>query len=75
MAVLNSNTIAGTVHFTQHGCGEPVLIEVNVSGLNASSSHGFHIHETGDLTNGCLSLAAHYNPKDVKLTQNTKRYA
>ncbi|KAG4070705.1 hypothetical protein HA402_013625 [Bradysia odoriphaga] len=62
VAVLSGdNVIAGTVHFTQNGCGEPVLVEVNIRGLN-TSGHGFHIHETGDLSNGCTSLAAHYNP-------------
>tara|TARA_B100000963_G_C22617303_1_gene668012 strand:+ start:418 stop:900 length:483 start_codon:yes stop_codon:yes gene_type:complete len=24
--------------------------------------HGFHIHRTGDLSNGCKSLCEHYNP-------------
>lgn len=68
MVVLTGDdTIAGTVHFTQNGCGEPVLVQVNVTGLNYTG-HGFHIHETGDLSQGCASLAAHYNPHEVKLT-------
>lgn len=71
MAVLSGDdTLNGTVHFTQMGCGEPVLVQVNMRGLN-TSGHGFHIHETGDMSNGCLSLAAHYNPYNVKLTHNS----
>lgn len=69
MAVLSfDNTVTGTVHFTQPACGQPVLIEVNIAGLN-QVGHGFHIHETGDLSNGCLSLLAHYDPLTVKLTE------
>lgn len=64
MAVLSGDVISGTVHFTQNGCNEPVSIQVSVAGLNASG-HGFHIHETGDLSDGCTSLAAHYNPLEV----------
>lgn len=69
MVVLSGDIITGTVHFTQNGCGQPVLVEVNVGGLNAIG-HGFHIHETGDLSDGCATLAAHYNPHEVKVTFN-----
>ena len=27
--------------------------------------HGFHIHELGDLQNGCISTGGHYNPAKV----------
>ena len=29
-------------------------------------NHGFHIHETGDLTEGCNSCCAHFNPFNKK---------
>ena len=28
-------------------------------------THGFHIHASGDLSNGCQSTGPHYNPKGV----------
>lgn len=66
VAVLTGDTIKGTVHFTQNGCGQPVLVEVNITGLTAGD-HGFHVHERGDLTDGCASLGAHFNPDKVTL--------
>ncbi|KAJ6642415.1 Extracellular superoxide dismutase [Cu-Zn] [Pseudolycoriella hygida] len=61
VAVLTGDTIKGIVHFTQSGCGKPVLVEVNITGLTVGD-HGFHVHEKGDLTDGCASLGAHFNP-------------
>lgn len=64
VAYLTGDTIKGTVYFTQNGCGQPVLVDVNITGLT-EGDHGFHIHEKGDLTDGCLSLGAHFNPDKV----------
>ncbi|KAG4074216.1 hypothetical protein HA402_015519 [Bradysia odoriphaga] len=62
VAVLTGNVIRGTIYFTQTRVGEPVLVQVDVTGLTANQGHGFHIHETGDLTRGCASLLGHYDP-------------
>ena len=51
----------GTVRFTQKNV-VGVEISGTIEGLTPNSLHAFHIHELGDLTNGCTSLASHYNP-------------
>jgi len=42
------------------------FIKVDISGiirgLNPNQEHAIHIHETGDLSEGCDSCCAHYNP-------------
>eukprot|EP00293_Proteomonas_sulcata_P006559 CAMPEP_0184323448 /NCGR_PEP_ID=MMETSP1049-20130417/130421_1 /TAXON_ID=77928 /ORGANISM="Proteomonas sulcata, Strain CCMP704" /LENGTH=65 /DNA_ID=CAMNT_0026644957 /DNA_START=540 /DNA_END=733 /DNA_ORIENTATION=+ len=37
-----------------------------IEGLEPSSVHGLHIHELGDLSEGCSSLGGHYNPFQVE---------
>ncbi|AYV76261.1 MAG: CuZnSOD [Terrestrivirus sp.] len=53
--------VIGTVRLQQELTGGPTTIKVNLSNL-PYGPHGFHIHEFGDLTDGCTSAGAHYNP-------------
>ncbi len=39
---------------------------VNVTGLTPGQNHGFHAHTWGDMSNGCASAAAIYNPFRVQ---------
>lgn len=52
--------ISGTVKFTEQE--NKVKIEINLSGLTPNHEHGFHVHESGDLTQKCKSMCAHFNP-------------
>ena len=59
-----SKIIEGIVLFQQKE--DHVNIKVEVKGLKKNHSHGFHIHESGDLREGCKSCCAHYNPKNTE---------
>ncbi|KAJ3358690.1 Superoxide dismutase [Cu-Zn] 2 [Allomyces javanicus] len=62
VAVLRGDAgVAGTITFTQASPDAPVTVEATISGLKAGN-HGFHIHEFGDNTNGCVSAGGHFNP-------------
>lgn len=63
VAVINTGKIQGVVVFTQKE--EHVSIRIDVKGLKKNAKHGFHIHETGDLREGCKSCCAHYNPDNT----------
>jgi Cu-Zn family superoxide dismutase len=57
-----TNEIKGLVKFTEDLEKKLIKIEVNISGLEPNASHGFHVHEAGDLTDKCTSMCAHFNP-------------
>lgn len=61
IAVFQGPLIYGTVEFKTNQF-QKVDIYINVSGLKSNQLHGFHIHEYGDLSDGCNSACAHYNP-------------
>ena len=44
--------------------GGPTIIKGIIKGLKPGK-HGFHIHEYGDLSDGCDSAGGHYNPDGV----------
>jgi superoxide dismutase, Cu-Zn family len=64
-AIAYFNTdIKGTVFFEEiyYDNNYNVKVKVNLTGFEPNSTHGFHVHESGDLTSGCDSLCAHFNP-------------
>ena len=63
VCVINEKKIKGTVVIQEDLINKNVIISVNLSGM-PPGLHGFHIHEYGDLREGCSSLCQHYNPKN-----------
>jgi Cu-Zn family superoxide dismutase len=51
--------ISGIIKFEDNGV--ITKISVNFTGL-APGKHGIHIHEFGNLSNGCVTAGGHYNP-------------
>lgn len=58
----NKAKISGTVKFHQCDPKFSTIIRFDLSGFKPNSVHAIHIHSSGDLTKGCESLCAHYNP-------------
>jgi Cu-Zn family superoxide dismutase len=54
--------IKGSIHFYENKEKSMVLVDINISGLPKNSELGFHIHAAGDLSEGCKSACAHFNP-------------
>ena len=60
----HSDAVKGTILLIQ-APGTATLIKGTVTGLEPGL-HGFHIHEFGDMTDGCKSMGGHYNPDNVE---------
>ena len=58
----NDSGVHGIVSFQQQNITSPCKVVAHVRGLKPNSLHGFHIHEFGDLTEGCKTAGPHFNP-------------
>ena len=56
----HSDKVKGSILLMQ-APGTPTLIKGTITGLEPGA-HGFHIHEFGDMSDGCKSMGGHYNP-------------
>ncbi|KAM8714351.1 hypothetical protein ACLKA7_014476 [Drosophila subpalustris] len=61
--VVDKTPVQGAVRFTTIAAQQAgVVVDGVVDGLQPGL-HGFHIHESGDVSEGCASVGAHYNPR------------
>jgi len=75
VVVLNGDNVKGALYFEQASEKSPVKVTGEISGLT-EGKHGFHVHEYGDSTNGCVSAGAHFNPfgKDHGAPEDAERH-
>ena len=59
----HSDSVKGSILLIQ-ASGTPTLVKGTITGLKPGL-HGFHIHEFGDMSDGCKSMGGHYNPDGV----------
>jgi len=59
----HSDTVKGSILLIQ-APGTATLVKGTITGLTPGE-HGFHIHEFGDMSDGCKSMGGHYNPDGV----------
>lgn len=55
----NENGVSGVVRFSEKS--GTLHIDYDIRGMS-DGEHGFHVHEYGDLTDGCESACSHFNP-------------
>ena len=66
IAFFDNPKIKGTVHFTEDFYNNQVIIDIDLVSTFKNSNHGFHVHQAGDLSDGCISACAHFNPYNKK---------
>ena len=61
VCVIQDSEIKGHILFREFKEQKKTAIILRLTGV-PPGEHGFHIHQSGDLREGCNSLCAHFNP-------------
>jgi len=67
LSLHGSGQVQGVISFVQPRPDSAVFLNGTISGLTPGL-HGFHIHQKGDLTQGCKSAGGHFNPYMVNIS-------
>lgn len=59
------NVVSGVVEFTQRNPNSSVTVNVYIKNISPGK-HGFHIHASGNISEGAKTLCSHYNPHNKK---------
>ena len=62
----NKAQISGTIKLHQCNPKFPTVIIINLKGFKRNKEHAIHIHEYGNISEGCMSSGGHYNPYNKK---------
>ncbi|QGA19803.1 hypothetical protein EYB26_007497 [Talaromyces marneffei] len=66
VAVLSGDSaVKGFVTFDQTDVHSLTTISWNITGSDPNTKRGIHIHDRGDLTQGCTSTGSHFNPYNM----------
>ncbi|CAH2064689.1 unnamed protein product, partial [Iphiclides podalirius] len=65
--------VMGVIRFQQSPEG-PLVADGCIDGLTPGL-HGLHVHEAGDLSQGCKSIGGHYNPSGSRPFPEERRHA
>lgn len=60
------NNVSGTIEMVQETINSPTMFVIDLEKFPKNSTHAMHIHEFGNLTEGCHSTGGHYNPHGEK---------
>ena len=65
IAIFYGPKVKGFVKFSQKK-GKKTFVHIKISGLGKNKVRAIHVHEYGDMTDGCKSLGGHWNPTNKK---------
>lgn len=61
-STFNKIGVEGVIKFHQCKKGTPTTVQIELKNLPPNVKRAIHIHEFGNISGGCMTAGAHYNP-------------